>query len=106
MPTKLKVYSKVVVVDPFSSNPIVITGSHNFSTTASASNDENFVIVEGDKDLAEAYAVNIEGAYAHYRFRAFLEQTNKPFNGLQDDDKWMAPRLKAADRELKFFNLP
>ena len=100
------IHSKIVVVDPFSSNPIVITGSHNFSMSASASNDENFVIVEGDKDLAEAYAVNIEGAYAHYRFRAFLEQTNKPFNGLQDDDKWMAPRLKAADRELKFFNLP
>jgi phosphatidylserine/phosphatidylglycerophosphate/cardiolipin synthase-like enzyme len=99
------IHSKVVVVDPFSNNPTVITGSHNFSSTASAKNDENFIIIKGDKALAEAYAVNIEGAYQHYRFRAFLDQTNRPFNGLKDNDTWQAPKLAAASPELKFFGL-
>lgn len=53
------IHSKVVVIDPFSADPVVITGSHNFSASASGKNDENFIIVRGDHALAEAYAVNI-----------------------------------------------
>ena len=74
------VHSKVVVIDPFSPDPVVITGSHNFSSAASSKNDENFIIIKGDRHLAEAYAVNIMGAYAHYRWRAFLSKTKKPFS--------------------------
>jgi len=99
------IHSKVIVIDPFSDQPIVITGSHNFSTSASAKNDENFIIIKGDKELAEAYAVNIEGAYAHYRWRVFLDRTNKPFNGLKEDDKWQQPRLDASKRELRFWGV-
>jgi phosphatidylserine/phosphatidylglycerophosphate/cardiolipin synthase-like enzyme len=99
------IHSKVVVVDPFSASPTVITGSHNFSASASGKNDENFLIIKGNKDLAEAYAVNIEGAYQHYVYRAFLEKTDKPFNGLKDNDTWQAPKLRAAKQELEFWGL-
>ncbi len=97
------IHSKVLVIDPFSPDPVVITGSHNFSSSASSKNDENFIIVRGDHALAEAYAVNIFGAYAHYRWRAYLSETNKPFNGLADNDKWLAPKLKASQRDLQFW---
>jgi len=99
------IHSKVLVIDPFSKDPVVITGSHNFSSTASQKNDENFIIIKGDRELAEAYSVNIMGAYAHYRWRAFVSQTNRPFNGLKDDDKWQAPRLASANRDLRFFGV-
>jgi phosphatidylserine/phosphatidylglycerophosphate/cardiolipin synthase-like enzyme len=99
------IHSKVVVIDPFSADPVVITGSHNFSASASSKNDENFIIIKGDHELAEAYAVNIFGAYAHYRWRAFLSQTNKPFNGLKDNDKWQAPKLAAERRDLQFWGV-
>jgi PLD-like domain len=99
------IHSKVVVLDPFSSDPVVITGSHNFSSSASSKNDENFIIIKGDHALAEAYAVNIMGAYAHYRWRAFLSKTKKPFNGLRDDDGWQAPKLAAERRELRFWGV-
>ncbi len=99
------IHSKVVVLDPFSSDPTVITGSHNFSISASGKNDENFVIVKGNRALAEAYAVNILGAYAHYRWRAFLSQTHKPFNGLVDNDTWQAKRLATDRRDLKFWGV-
>jgi phosphatidylserine/phosphatidylglycerophosphate/cardiolipin synthase-like enzyme len=99
------IHSKVVVVDPFSADPVVITGSHNFSASASAKNDENFIIVKGDHDLAESYAVNILGAYDHYRWRAFLQQAKKPFNGLKDDDKWQAKKLAAERRDLRFWGV-
>ena len=99
------IHSKVVVVDPFGADPTVITGSHNFSSSASSKNDENFIIIKGDRALAEQYAVNIMGAYAHYRWRAFLAQTTKPFNGLQDDDAWQARKLAAEQRELQFWGV-
>jgi len=99
------IHSKVVVVDPFSESPTVITGSHNFSAAASSKNDENFLIIKGDKALAEAYAVNIEGAYEHYVYRAFLDRTDKPFNGLKDDDTWQTPKLMAAKQELQFWGV-
>jgi phosphatidylserine/phosphatidylglycerophosphate/cardiolipin synthase-like enzyme len=99
------IHSKVVVIDPFSADPVVITGSHNFSTSASSKNDENFIIIRGDRPLAEAYAVNIMGAYAHYRWRALLSQVRKPFNGLRDHDAWQAPMLRANQRDLRFFGV-
>jgi phosphatidylserine/phosphatidylglycerophosphate/cardiolipin synthase-like enzyme len=41
------VHSKVILIDPFSDDCAVITGSHNFSVSASERNDENLVIVRG-----------------------------------------------------------
>ena len=63
------IHSKVLVVDPFSDDPTVVTGSHNFSISASEKNDENFVVVRGDRALAEAYAVNVDSAWRHYAAR-------------------------------------
>lgn len=63
------IHSKVLVVDPFSADPTVVTGSHNFSISASEDNDENFLVIRGDRKLAEAYAVNVESAWRHYAGR-------------------------------------
>jgi phosphatidylserine/phosphatidylglycerophosphate/cardiolipin synthase-like enzyme len=63
------IHSKVLVIDPFSDAPIVVTGSHNFSLSASRENDENYVVIRGDRALAEAYAVNVESAWRHYAAR-------------------------------------
>lgn len=65
-------HSKMMVLDPFGAKPIVVTGSHNFSGAASKTNDDNFVVVEGNGKLAEAYAVNCMMAYQHYRWRQYL----------------------------------
>jgi phosphatidylserine/phosphatidylglycerophosphate/cardiolipin synthase-like enzyme len=71
------IHSKVLVVDPFSDSPTVVTGSHNFSSTASTDNDENFVVIRGDKALAEAYIVNIESAWQHYAPRIGMRHRDK-----------------------------
>ncbi len=96
------VHSKTIVIDPFSDQCAVITGSHNFSVAASEKNDENLVIVRGNKKLAQAYALHINGVYDHYSWRAFLgsggdpDQIYKPLDGwkpggsrAQELDFWM-----------------
>lgn len=99
------IHSKVVVIDPFSDDPTVITGSHNFSSSASGKNDENFIIVRGDHALAEAYAVNALGVWNHYRWRAHIATTKKPWQGLSDKDTWMKPSLAAQRKQLAFWGV-
>lgn len=89
------VHSKVLVVDPLSSQPTVVTGSHNFSESASGENDENFLVIRGDRALAEAYVVNVYSAWRHYRARV---AQGLPWAGLKKDDSWM-PGALGARRE-------
>lgn len=94
------VHSKVLVADPFSSNPVVVTGSHNFSISASDKNDENFVVVRGDQALAEAYVVNIFSAWRHYRARV---AEGNPYPGLRPDASWMQGSLAKRHDESAFW---
>jgi PLD-like domain len=102
------VHSKVLVLDPFT-RPVVITGSHNFSLPASNANDENLLIVKGNKTVAERYAVNIMSAYQHYRWRAYVrecaEQGRSPWRGLRKSADWQQ-KLAEHNRELTFWVHP
>ena len=87
------IHDKLVVIDPRSADCTVILGSHNLGYKASYSNDENMLIVTGDKELAAAYAVHILDVYDHYRFRAIeterKKQGKKLWSGfLETTDKW------------------
>ena len=86
------VHSKVIVIDPNGVHPIVITGSHNFSAAASGKNDENLVIIRGDKALARAYAMEIQSVYDHYNFRAVAkamqEEGKNVVDVMKDSKSW------------------
>lgn len=87
------IHDKLIVIDPRSDDCAVILGSHNLGFKASYSNDENFLIVRGNRDLAAAYAVHIMDVYDHYRFRAIeterKRQGKKGWSGfLETDDDW------------------
>lgn len=69
------IHDKVVVIDPMSETDcVVITGSHNLGFKASYANDENMLILKGNRSLALAYAAHVMDVFEHYRFRARLEQ--------------------------------
>lgn len=90
-------HTKMIVIDAFGKDPIVITGSHNFSNSASQSNDENFVIIRGDRAVAEHYAVASMAIYSHYRWRAYLQEKSvkkeKIWSHLDSSPVWQASRL-------------
>jgi phosphatidylserine/phosphatidylglycerophosphate/cardiolipin synthase-like enzyme len=102
----IAVHSKVIVIDPCGANPVVMTGSHNFSDRASTANDDNLVIVKGDRALAQAYAVNIMGIYGEYRFRAWRNTpAGQQDKGLKTTDDWLKQRIDAQwlARETAFW---
>jgi PLD-like domain len=95
------VHSKTIVIDPFSDDCAVITGSHNFSVAASGKNDENLVIVRGNKQLAQAYALHINGVYDHYSWRAYLGSGGDPDQIYKPLDGWKPGG--AREQELDFW---
>jgi phosphatidylserine/phosphatidylglycerophosphate/cardiolipin synthase-like enzyme len=102
------VHSKVVLVDPFSDHPVLLTGSHNLGPKASGTNDENLLIIRDARGLAAAYATNIMSVYNQYRwrFRRQAQPENKRWKGLADSDAWQKGYLKSGSyalREIEFW---
>jgi phosphatidylserine/phosphatidylglycerophosphate/cardiolipin synthase-like enzyme len=95
------VHSKCIVIDPFSDSCAVVTGSHNFSDSASQKNDENLVIVRGNQKLAQAYALHINGVYDHYSWRAYLGSGGDPDQIYKPLDGWK--KGGAREQELDFW---
>jgi phosphatidylserine/phosphatidylglycerophosphate/cardiolipin synthase-like enzyme len=101
------VHSKVIIVDPFSTHPVVMTGSHNMGPKASRTNDENFLIIENHPTLAAAYASNIMAIYNQYRWRFRMTQdpaAAAAFTGTKDNDSWQHFYFQGFPaRELDFW---
>jgi phosphatidylserine/phosphatidylglycerophosphate/cardiolipin synthase-like enzyme len=99
------IHDKIVVIDPLSDRCAVVFGSHNCGYKASYSNDENMLVVEGHRALAEAFMVHILDVYEHYRFRAIetdLRRKRKSgWSGfLQTNDKWQDRHLDGRSGNL------
>jgi phosphatidylserine/phosphatidylglycerophosphate/cardiolipin synthase-like enzyme len=105
------VHTKFMLVDPLGPRPIVVTGSANFSKASTDTNDENMLVIRGDKRIADIYFGEYLRLYTHYAFREsvkiYLEKKKhgtpedwKP-QFLVDDDSWMAPYFDPHDRSAR-----
>ncbi|ANH98458.1 phospholipase [Pseudomonas koreensis] len=85
----LLVHTKAVITDFTTDAPTIISGSHNLSSSASSGNDENFLIIRGDTNLADRYGLELLRFYEHYRFRYFAKKLAlKQVSPLAVDDSW------------------
>lgn len=109
------IHSKVIVIDPLGSNPVVMTGSHNMGPKASTSNDDNMVIINNASGLATEYAVYVMNVYGHYKwmFNEWLRahgatanqaKVSSQYDGNQDNDVWQQSYLDGPNRrEMEFW---
>ena len=103
------IHDKILVVDPFTDNCVVVTGSHNLGYTASYNNDENMAVIRGHRALAEAYAAHVLDIYDHYAWRYWLEQKNydAAWTFLTPSDAWQDSYFDASNAvksaELNFW---
>ena len=88
------IHDKILVIDPFTDESVVVTGSHNLGYKASYSNDENLLIIKGNRSVAAAYAAHVLDVYEHYRWRWRLQQ---PIRDAFDKLKTQHPNAKAGD---------
>ncbi|NKN36124.1 hypothetical protein HFC70_07105 [Agrobacterium sp. a22-2] len=96
------IHSKFLLRDPLGADPIVVTGSANFSEPSTTSNDENMLIIRGDLRAADIYFTEFNRLFFHYYFRSVQEATSRRSAGaaaappagfsafLEPDDSWIA----------------
>lgn len=72
----LYVHTKYMLIDPLGEDPIVIVGSANFSVASTDSNDENMLVIRGNKAVADIYMGEFMRLFSHYAFRESLRFTN------------------------------
>ena len=63
------VHTKFMLVDPLSDDPIVITGSANFSDASVNTNHENMLVIRGDTRVADIYLGEFMRQFSSYAFR-------------------------------------
>lgn len=51
-------HNKIVLVDAEEPNPVIITGSYNFTFSAQARNAENLLVLRGNRALTQRYLAN------------------------------------------------
>jgi len=86
-------HTKFLLIDPLSDDPLVCSGSANFSSNSLLQNDENMLLVRGDKRVADIYLTEFDRIFRHFYFRDVaneIEAKGKNATGafLEETDKW------------------
>jgi len=63
------VHTKIMLLDILTDDPLVFTGSANFSPASLLSNDENMLLIRGDTRVADIYTVEFMRLFNHFYFR-------------------------------------
>jgi phosphatidylserine/phosphatidylglycerophosphate/cardiolipin synthase-like enzyme len=93
------IHTKFMLVDPLTSDPIVITGSANWSDESVKNNDENMVVIRGDTRVADIYLTEFMRLFNHYRLRGKTQELGRPH--LAEDESWATPFFVAGSPEAK-----
>ncbi|YCM44595.1 phospholipase D-like domain-containing protein [Verrucomicrobiaceae bacterium 227] len=85
-------HTKYMLIDPLTDDPIVITGSANFSDASTVNNDENLLIIRGDTRVADIFLGEFMRLFNHFgarnRANRRKEEDAKASRYLFADDSW------------------
>ena len=109
------VHTKFLLIDPLSDDPLVCSGSANFSSGSLLQNDENMLLVRGNTRIADIYMTEFDRIFRHFYFRDIaneLAAANTSDDAqaifLDETDGWAENYFKAGtlknNRRLMFFD--
>jgi phosphatidylserine/phosphatidylglycerophosphate/cardiolipin synthase-like enzyme len=89
------VHTKFLLIDPLSDDPLVCSGSANFSSNSLLQNDENMLLIRGDTRVADIYMTEFDRLFRHFYFRDVANEleakgTKAASIFLDDTDTWSA----------------
>lgn len=82
------IHTKFAIIDPLGRSPVVISGSANFSESSTTENDENMLVIRGNRRVADIYLGEYMRLWSHYAFR-----------------EWAAAQDDPADTKFKFLDV-
>jgi phosphatidylserine/phosphatidylglycerophosphate/cardiolipin synthase-like enzyme len=102
------IHTKFLLVDPLSNDPLVVTGSANFSRPSQRINDENMLVIRGDTRVADIYFGEymriFDHHYARYIVRVLTnEGRSDPTAGYLKEKAadWLPPHFAAGNAKSK-----
>ncbi|WOB11313.1 phospholipase D-like domain-containing protein [Piscinibacter gummiphilus] len=103
------IHTKYMLVDPLSDNPLVVTGSANFSNASQRNNDENMLVIRGDTRVADIYFGEFLRTFDHHYARYVVKKMRRAKKGLDGGggylkvkmEEWLPPHLEEDDRKSK-----
>jgi phosphatidylserine/phosphatidylglycerophosphate/cardiolipin synthase-like enzyme len=103
------IHTKFMLIDPLGDDPIVVTGSANFSTASTTGNDENMLVIRGNTRVADIYVGEFMRLWNHYAFREWLGRgspgSSPEFKHLDVKDRWWKEYFgdTARSRQRQYF---
>lgn len=100
-------HTKYMVIDPLTDDPLVFSGSANFSPASLSSNDENMLLIRGNKSVADVYLTEFFRLDNHFYFRQVANQkardgkSDPKVRYLDPTDKWVAGHFRADNFRCK-----
>jgi hypothetical protein len=110
------IHNKFMLVDPLSEDPLVVTGSANFSKPSQRTNDENMLVIRGNKRVADIYFGEFMRVFDHHYARYIVRILND--EGRSDPEAgylkvktvdWLASHFNPASyksKRRKYFTTP
>jgi phosphatidylserine/phosphatidylglycerophosphate/cardiolipin synthase-like enzyme len=68
------IHDKFMLVDPLGDDPLVVTGSANFSQPSQRRNDENMLVIRGDTRVADIYFGEFMRIFDHHYSRYVVKK--------------------------------
>jgi phosphatidylserine/phosphatidylglycerophosphate/cardiolipin synthase-like enzyme len=111
------VHTKFLLIDPLSDDPLVCSGSANFSAGSLLQNDENMLLVRGNTRIADIYMTEFDRIFRHFYFRDIANElaAAETSDGAQaifldETDGWAVNYFKPGtlknNRRVMFFEQP
>ncbi len=92
------VHNKIILIDPLSACPTVITGSANYSENSTMKNDENTLVIKGDVRVADIYFTEYVRLFDHFSFREWINDNKEDFKPFLDETgRWVGKYFDSDD---------
>src|SRR5206468_2923074 len=102
------IHDKFMLVDPLGKDPVVVTGTANFSGPSQSNNDENMVVIRGNLRVADIYFGEFMRVFDHLYARYIVGRMKKEGTGdpdagyLQEDaSKWVPQHFSPGRKDLR-----
>lgn len=107
------IHTKIILIDPFGPDPIVITGSANYSKASTVTNEENTLVLRGGgrgpassraavRRVADIYLTEYHRLFMHFVFRSWVERREMVTGARQEpghlieSDRWSAAYFRVG----------
>ena len=104
----LYIHDKFMLVDPLGDDPLVVTGSANFSPASQHANDENMLVIRGSTRVADIYFGEFMRIFDHLYARYIVakireEGTSNPDAGYlyETAKQWVPSHFKPGRKDLR-----